>query len=119
MSDLVVSEAYFALRYHYGVPGDPRNSALDALFESGDVAPTGCAPEVLATPGLAAAKPSFVDRMIRWGIRVNSTRCSLSRRPRANLRAHARSNFNSSLTYRLMYLLKVPHNVAAPVASLW
>jgi len=67
VSDLVVSEAYFALRYHYGVPGDPRNSALDALFESGDVAPTGCAPEVLATPGLAAAKPSFVDRMIRCG----------------------------------------------------
>lgn len=64
ISDLVVSEAYFALQHHYRVPKDEALLQLRALFESGDVRSTGSSPEVLATPKLATAKPGLVDRLI-------------------------------------------------------
>ncbi|MGH7900075.1 MAG: hypothetical protein ACREQQ_19125 [Candidatus Binatia bacterium] len=67
VSDLVVSEAYFALQYHYRVPKREALRQLGALFESGDVVSVGCAAAVLATPGIAATKPGFVDRMIHEG----------------------------------------------------
>jgi predicted nucleic-acid-binding protein len=67
VSDLVVSETYFALQHHYGVPKREALRQLKALFESGDLVAAGCAAQVLATPGLAAAKPGFVDRMIHAG----------------------------------------------------
>ena len=67
VSDLVVSEAYFALQYHYRVPKKEALRQLGALFESKGVVSAGCAAEVLATPGLQAAKPGFVDRMIHAG----------------------------------------------------
>jgi predicted nucleic acid-binding protein len=64
VSDLVVAETYFALQYHYGVPKARALSALHQLFAAGEIAPQGTAAAVLATPGLAAAKPGFVDRLI-------------------------------------------------------
>jgi predicted nucleic acid-binding protein len=64
VSDLVVSETYFALQFHYGVPKSAALEQLRALLESKQVTPTGGAGEVLAKPGLAKAKPGFVDRMI-------------------------------------------------------
>ena len=64
VSDMVVSEAYFALQHHYAVPKGEALAQLRALFVSGDLVAAGCAAAVLATPGLAGAKPGFVDRMI-------------------------------------------------------
>lgn len=67
VSDLVVSEAYFALQHHYAVPKELALRQLRALFESGDLVAAGSAAQVLATPGLATAKPGFMDRMIHAG----------------------------------------------------
>jgi predicted nucleic-acid-binding protein len=67
VSDLVVSEIYFALQHHYAVPKEQVLRQLKALFDSGDLVAAGCAAQVLATPRLAAAKPGFVDRMIHAG----------------------------------------------------
>ncbi len=66
-SDLVVSETYFALQHHYGVPKALALDQLHALFDSGEVSSAGCAAEVLKTAGLASAKPGLVDRMIHAG----------------------------------------------------
>lgn len=67
VSDLVVSEAYFALQHHYGVPKAKALSTLKAFLQSDDVACMGVAGEVLNTPSLATAKPGFVDRIICRG----------------------------------------------------
>lgn len=64
VSDLVVSEAYFALQHHYGVPKAKALEQLRALFDSGDISPAGRAVDVLQSPGLATPNPGFVDRMI-------------------------------------------------------
>ena len=64
VSDLVVAEVYFALQHHYGVPKKEALSALSSMFEGGEVLPMGSAAQILDTPGLATAKPGFVDRLI-------------------------------------------------------
>jgi predicted nucleic acid-binding protein len=64
VSDLVVAETYFALQHHYGVPKNEALQALRRMFAEGEISPAGAAAEVLATPGLATAKPGFVDRLI-------------------------------------------------------
>lgn len=64
VSDLVVSEAYFALQHHYGVSKRDALLGLRRLFASGEIKPLGAAAEVLAADGLASAKPGFVDRLI-------------------------------------------------------
>ena len=70
VTDLVIVEAYFALQSHYHVPKTEALRALQHLLESGDVEPVGFALEVLQkTPGLASAKPGFVDRVIHAEIR--------------------------------------------------
>ena len=65
VSDLVVAESYFALQYHYGVPKKEALLALRRMFGDGEIEPQGVASEVLATDGLASAKPGFVDRLIQ------------------------------------------------------
>ncbi|MBN1675770.1 MAG: PIN domain-containing protein [Kiritimatiellae bacterium] len=64
VSDLVISEAYFALQHHYGVPKKEALSVISRFLVDSGVDALGAAPEVLATPGLATAKPGFVDRLI-------------------------------------------------------
>jgi predicted nucleic-acid-binding protein len=64
LSDLVVAETYFALQHHYGVKKADALKALRCLFEDDEIESTGEARAVLATRGLAAAKPGFVDRLI-------------------------------------------------------
>ena len=65
LTDLVVAEAYFALQTHYGVSKSDALAALRELLESGDVLARGQALRVLReTPGLASAKPGFLDRII-------------------------------------------------------
>jgi predicted nucleic-acid-binding protein len=64
VSDLVVSEAYFALQYHFGLSKAQAIGVLrDFLRQSGVVA-AGAAPGILATPNLAVAQPGLVDRLI-------------------------------------------------------
>ena len=65
VSDLVVAETYFALQYHYGVPKKDALAALRRMFADGEIDSQGVAAEVLATEGLASAKPGFVDRLIQ------------------------------------------------------
>jgi predicted nucleic acid-binding protein len=65
VSDLVVAETYFALQYHYNVPKKEALAALRQMFADGEIESQGVAAEVLATEGLASAKPGFVDRLIQ------------------------------------------------------
>ncbi len=64
VSDLVVSEVYFALQYHYRVPKDEALALLARFLDESNVKPMGAAVKVLAVPNLATAKPGFVDRLI-------------------------------------------------------
>ena len=70
VSDLVVSEVYFALQYHYGVSKAKAIAALRAMFDGGEVVGTGAAPNVLSIDRLASAKPGLVDRLIHQGYRM-------------------------------------------------
>ena len=64
ISDLVVSEVYFALQHHYGVSKAAALNFLADAFDSGELKPLGAALDILKTPGLATAKPGFIDRLI-------------------------------------------------------
>lgn len=64
VSDLVISEAYFALQYHYKVPKADAIDKLHRFLTSKGIETSGVAIRVLATPHLESAKPGFVDRMI-------------------------------------------------------
>lgn len=64
VSDLVISEAYFALQFHFKVTKAEALSALASLLSTGEISTTGQAGKVLTQPGLATAKPGFVDRLI-------------------------------------------------------
>ena len=64
VSDLVAAEAYFALQHHYDVSKQDALRGLRQLFAAGEIQPLGAVAEVLATDGLASAKPGFVDRLI-------------------------------------------------------
>ncbi len=64
VSDLVVSEVYFALQHHYRVPKAEVLHVLRDFFGSGDVENVGVAAKVLETNGLDHAKPGFLDRVI-------------------------------------------------------
>lgn len=66
-SDLVVSEACFALHHHYGVPRQEAVVQLLAILRSGLVEPAD-GPQVLVALEASTrppAKPGFVDRLIR------------------------------------------------------
>ncbi len=66
VSDLVVSEAYFALQAHYDVPKAEAVSALLEMLSSGLVQPAD-GPGILAVLSAAARSPAklgFVDRLI-------------------------------------------------------
>lgn len=64
VSDLVVSEAYFALQYHYQVPKQLALDTLKAFLDSPEILPTGESLSVLQQTGLGKSKPGFVDRVI-------------------------------------------------------
>lgn len=67
ISDLVVSEVYFALQHHYQVPKAEALDSLAALFDSREILASGQAADVLKTKNLSSAKPGFVDRLIHAG----------------------------------------------------
>ncbi len=70
VSDLVVSEAYFALHAHYDVPKQEAVAALLEMLRSGLVEPAD-GPEVLGVlevtsqSSTASTKPGLVDRLIQ------------------------------------------------------
>ena len=64
LSDLVVAETYYALHYHYGITKADAIAGLANLVSTGEINATGHAGRVLTQPGLATAKPGFVDRLI-------------------------------------------------------
>ncbi|MCC5788325.1 MAG: hypothetical protein JJT75_01730 [Opitutales bacterium] len=64
VSDLVISELYFALQYHYGVSKKIALDKIRQMLESPEFLPMGKSLEVLQTANLAKTKPGFVDRMI-------------------------------------------------------
>jgi predicted nucleic acid-binding protein len=64
VSDLVVSEVYFALQHHYEVPKQVALDTLRDFLESPEIEPLGSALKVLQQPGLGKANPGFVDRLI-------------------------------------------------------
>ncbi len=66
ISDLVVSEAYFALQAHYQVPKKAAVRALLDFLKSAFVEKeeNGAALESLESIAISSQKPGFVDRMI-------------------------------------------------------
>ena len=64
VSDLVVSEVYFALQHHYGMPKSEALKLLAQFLGDSAIQSIGAAEAVLAVPNLATAKPGFIDRMI-------------------------------------------------------
>lgn len=64
ISDLVAGEVYFALQHHFHVSKAEALHHLSRLLSSGEIEAEGGAAKILATPGLATAKPGFVDRLI-------------------------------------------------------
>ncbi len=67
ISDIVVGEAYFALRHHYSVPHGRIVSALSALLADSQVRATGVARRVLATMGGKESGAGLMDRLIHGG----------------------------------------------------
>jgi predicted nucleic-acid-binding protein len=63
-SDLVIAEAWYALRHHYGSEPDEIRQALRAMLSSGLVQPEpgSAVLSVLSSP--ASAKVGFADRLI-------------------------------------------------------
>lgn len=64
VSDLVLTEAYFALQAFYQLSKSDAIDALASFGESSGITVSPIAREVLALPNLASAKPGFVDRLI-------------------------------------------------------
>lgn len=64
VSDLVLSEAYFALQAFYQLSKSEAIEAITSFCLNSGVTVTPVVREVLALPNLASAKPGFVDRLI-------------------------------------------------------
>ena len=64
VSDLVVSETYFALQFHYDVPKQIALDKIKEFLESPEIVPLGESLAILQQPNLGKAKPGFVDRII-------------------------------------------------------
>ena len=64
ISDLVLSECYFALQFHFDFTKADALAALKALAAEDPVTITHSARLVFDLPNLARVKPGFVDRLI-------------------------------------------------------
>lgn len=66
VSDLVISEAYFALHFHYEVPKPEAIGALREAMRSGLIEPADgpAVLGVLEAVARSSSKPGFVDRLI-------------------------------------------------------
>jgi predicted nucleic-acid-binding protein len=64
ISDLVLSECYFALQFHFGFTKADALAALKALTAKPPVTITPSAKLVFSLPNLSQTKPGFIDRLI-------------------------------------------------------
>ncbi len=64
VSDHVLAEAYFALQSFYKIPKADALEMLAQFARHSGVTVTPLAHQALALPGLATARPGFVDRLI-------------------------------------------------------
>ncbi len=64
VSDLVVSEAYFALQHHFGLSKAQAIEVLQEFLSESGARAAGSANRILAMRNLAAAQPGLVDRLI-------------------------------------------------------
>lgn len=71
ISDLVLSEAYFALQASYGVAKADALRVLKAISCAQGFIVSPHAKEILAQPGLEKFSPGFVDRLIHGGYYAN------------------------------------------------
>ncbi len=87
VSDLVVSEAYFALHAHYDVPKATAIDALREMLDSGLVEPADGPGilKVLASAARSSAKPGFVDRLIHEQYQRSSARMATFERAAGRL----------------------------------
>lgn len=90
VSNLVLSEAYYAVQHHYGVDKKTVLASLLVLSEESGFEFTDLAKEILATEGLERINPGFVDRMIcgesaERGLGVLSCEKSFRRMPNAEV----------------------------------
>jgi predicted nucleic-acid-binding protein len=76
VSDLVISEVYFALQHHYGATKSTTIEAIRRLLLTGEIQASGHVPAVLKTQNLASAKPGFVDLLIH--AESNASNCTLT-----------------------------------------
>lgn len=67
VSDLVIGEAYFALRHHYEVPHRKAIAALAALISDSRMRCTGTAARVLANMPDKESGAGLMDRLIHGG----------------------------------------------------
>lgn len=99
VSDLVIGEAYFALRHHYAVPHLTAVRALREFLDDARVTGTGVAESVLreaVARTASRADPGLVDRLIhacyaRDGFALVTFDRALSRLPGVRLLAQDRS----------------------------
>lgn len=64
VSNLVVMEAYYACQHHYGMPKQAVIDGLAKLLSLPTFVAHPLLIELLSLPGLASAKPGFLDRLI-------------------------------------------------------
>ena len=73
VSDLVLAETYFALQYHYGFSKADALAALLAFSQHPTIAVSSHAQLILQLPGIASAKPGFVDRLIHGSSTIDGS----------------------------------------------
>lgn len=71
ISDLVLSECYFALQFHFGFTKPDALAALKALTAESPVTITPSARLVFGLPNLSQTKPGFIDRLIHGAAHGN------------------------------------------------
>ena len=64
VSDIVVSEAYFALQHHYGLSKAAALEVLGDFLRQSGIEAVGSAKSILGMPNLAMARLGLVDRLI-------------------------------------------------------
>ena len=64
ISDLVLSECYYALQFHFGFTKADALAALKALTAESPVTITPSAKLVFSLPNLSQMKPGFIDHLI-------------------------------------------------------
>ena len=64
VSPLVLSEAYFALQYHYNFTKEEALQSLRSLVQTDGICASESIRAILDEPNLTTANPGFVDRMI-------------------------------------------------------